>query len=189
MVTVAPPAGVPYEDALFRLPRGAVDLVEQPGEIVAVASVDPSAVASVPFAQYAWLVEERPQWDGFRGPARVVPGVKQMTFLYRADGMDHDEFARHWTEDHTELARRHHPALWRYRQNVVLERIIPGSPDIDGIAELGMRLRLDFRERMYDSDDGRRAVAEDVRRFLDLDRSWQLITREYPIEKGTDING
>ncbi len=175
MVTVADVA----RDELLGLPAASVDLVEDPGDVVAVVTIDPTAVGKVPGARHAWLVEPRPQWDGFTGRAAVVPGVKQVTFLYRAASIDRAAFARHWTENHAALARTHHPALWRYRQNVVVDTLLPGTPDIDGIAELGMRLRLDFRERMYDSDEGRRIVGEDVRRFLDLRRSWQLITREH----------
>ncbi|MHB8465864.1 MAG: EthD domain-containing protein [Acidimicrobiales bacterium] len=179
--------------SLLQQTGGYVDLREgpaEPGAVVAVVwlRVDAAGEATrtaeaIPFARHAWLVEERPQWDGataVRG--RPVPGVKQVTFLKRAAGIDHQQFATHWSSVHAQLARRHHPALWRYQQNVVLDTLLPGTPDdIDGIAELGMRLRQDFHERMYDSDDGRRIVGQDVRRFLDLRNSWRMMAREHPV--------
>lgn len=191
MATVVRPESIGTDEiraSLLRLTGGSVDLVEgwermAAGEVIALVSLRDSSIEGVPHARHAWLVEERPQWDG--APASVkgpVVGVKQVTFLRRAASIDHAQFADHWSTAHAALARRHHPTLLRYRQNVVVDTLIPGTPeDVDGIAELGMRLRLDFRERMYDSDEGRRIVGEDVRRFLDLRRSWQMITREYPV--------
>jgi hypothetical protein len=72
----------------------------------------------------------------------------------------------------------HHPALWRYVQNVVVEPITPDAPEIDGIAELRFRSVADLRERFYDSDDGRRIVAADVAKFLDRGAGWRLLARE-----------
>lgn len=131
-------------------------------------------------AVHAWLVEDRPQWDladPTEGTA-PVPGYKQISFLYRVASIDRAGFARSW-EDHGPLARRHHPMLWRYTQNVVVQPLLPGTPDIDGIAELTMRLRLDFTDRMYDSDEGRRIIGEDTKRFIDRGRGWRVMAREY----------
>jgi hypothetical protein len=144
----------------------------------AVVSAPEGAV--IAGARRAWLVEDRPQWD-FADPAEgtaPVPGYKQISFLYRVGSIDRDRFARCW-EEHGPLARRHHPMLWRYTQNVVVRPLLPGTPDIDGIAELTMRLRLDFTERMYDSDEGRRIIGEDTRRYIDRGRGWRVTAREY----------
>ena len=37
----------------------------------------------------------------------------------------------------------------------------------------------DLQERMYDSDDGRRIVGEDVRKFIDVETGWRVLTTEY----------
>lgn len=169
--------------------QGTLDLVQNPQDITAVVQISVlsrDAVPALDFARQAWLVESRPQWDGAAGeqrdPSRPVPGIKQVTLLRRAEGIDRGEFARHWTEVHAPLARRHHPLLWRYRQNIVVAPLLPGmDDDIDGIAELGMRLRQDFVDRMYDSPEGRRVVGADVRQFIDLRRSRQFLTREYTL--------
>jgi hypothetical protein len=57
--------------------------------------------------------------------------------------------------------------------------LLPGTPDIDGIAELTMRLRLDFTERMYDSPEGRRVIGEDTKRFIDRSKGWRVMAREF----------
>lgn len=131
-------------------------------------------------AAQAWLVEERSLWDGWSPSDGIAPvaGHKQISFLYRTDGMDRGAFAEAWAS-HAALARVHHPMLWRYTQNVVVRPLIDGTPDVDGIAELTMRLRLDFTERMYDSAEGRRIIGEDTRRFIDRARGWRVIAREY----------
>jgi uncharacterized protein (TIGR02118 family) len=160
----------------------------RPGDVVAVLwrlVADPGDaqrwLASAEGLQHAWLTEARPQWDGL-GPddgQHPVPGLKQISFLRRAAGIDHDNFASHWSVDHGALARVHHPSFWRYTQNVVVAPLLPGTPELDGIAEITMRLRQDFVDRMYDSPDGARAVAADVATFIDLSAGWRLKTREY----------
>jgi len=147
------------------------------GEIAAVVSAP--ADASIEGAVHSWLVEERPQWDGW-APAdgrAPVAGYKQISFLHRVAGIDRSAFARCW-EEHVALARVHHPMLWRYTQNIVVRPLLPGTPDIDGIAELTMRLRLDFTERMYDSPEGRRVIGEDTKRFIDRTKGWRVMARE-----------
>ena len=157
----------------------------EPGWIVNVCS-DGGSVVSAPAdavvegAEHAWLVDARPQWDGWVPTDGVAPvaGYKQISFLHRVEGIDRAAFAACW-QDHAALARLHHPMLWRYTQNIVVRPLVAGSPDIDGIAELTMRLRLDFTERMYDSAEGRRVIGEDTRRFIDRGRGWRVMAREY----------
>jgi uncharacterized protein (TIGR02118 family) len=160
-----------------------VDVPEESGPLIAWLPAS-AAGGDLGFASQAWLVDQRPQWDSFGGPrvpGRPIPGVKQLTFLRRAAGIDRETFASHWSSVHAPLARIHHPALWRYQQNVVMKPLLPGMDDtVDGIAELTMRLRLDFLERMYDSPAGRDIVGADVRTFLDLRASKLVWTRERP---------
>jgi uncharacterized protein (TIGR02118 family) len=196
LVVVARTRVDPDEDVVASLRHlgisgGSVDICEDRGRGEAVvwlpvedASVAATLASSVPGVQDAWLAERCTQWDGAPSPpdGQAVTGVKQVTFLRRASGMDRAQFAHHWSTVHAPLARVHHPALWRYRQSVVISPLLPSTPDdVDGVAELGMRLRLDFAERMYDSTEGQRIVGADVRTFLDLRRSSQLVTREYRI--------
>ncbi|HEY2428647.1 MAG TPA: EthD domain-containing protein, partial [Acidimicrobiales bacterium] len=139
----------------------------------------------------AWLVDTRPQWDGLAAgvesagraaggdePTRPLPGIKQVSFLRRLPTLDHAGFVAAW-ERHAGLARRHHPVLWRYTQNMVVRPLTPTTPELDGIADLTMRLRQDFVDRMYDSPEGRRIIGEDVRGFIDVPAGWRLHAREY----------
>jgi uncharacterized protein (TIGR02118 family) len=109
----------------------------------------------------AWQVEPR---HIIVSPSDVE--LKRVSFVRRADGLTHDEFAAHWTEVHAPLACVHHPGVAEYTQNVVLESLTPGGAHIDGIAELGFRTRADFEQRFYDSDAGKAAIRADVATFI-----------------------
>jgi uncharacterized protein (TIGR02118 family) len=103
--------------------------------------------------------------------------VTRIAFVRRAAGLTRDEFADHWTNVHAPLARRHHPVLVRYVQNVVVENISPGAPDVDGIAELGFRALKDVHQRMYDSPAGAEIIRRDIQRFLDVPGGWRVLAQ------------
>lgn len=131
---------VPARDALYAIARR-----------VEMWRVDPRRVISY----------ERDWPDG-----RPAPGVKMVSFMRRAEALSHEQFVRHWTENHTPLAQRHHTGLWNYTQNVVRRALTPGGDAIDGVAELHFRTRDDFDHKFFDSDAGRAVILEDVKRFM-----------------------
>ncbi len=104
--------------------------------------------------------------DPDRPDGTASPGVKMVSFVQRAPDISHEQFVRHWTEQHTPLALRHHVGMCRYRQNVVRRAFTPGGHEIDGIAELHFRTREDFETRFYDSDAGLQVIRDDVKRFI-----------------------
>ena len=110
-----------------------------------------------------------------------APGVKLVSFMRRADGLNHVQFVRHWTENHTPLALEHHPGLWNYTQNIVRRAYTPGGRDIDGIAELHFATREDFENRFFDSDDGRQVIMDDVARFMGRPGSGSGLMTELPV--------
>jgi uncharacterized protein (TIGR02118 family) len=124
-------------------------------------------------AATGYIVEERPQWDHAVGP----DGVTRISFVRRRPDLTRERFADHWTNVHAALARRHHPALWRYVQNVVVAPLTPDAPEIDGIAELGFRSIEDMWARMYDSPEGAAVIRADVDRFIDAGAGWRVLTR------------
>ena len=125
----------------------------------------------LPSGAEAYLVEERPQWD--RGGETIM----RISFVRRAARLTREEFADHWTNVHAPLARKHHPVLVRYVQNIVIEPVTPGAPEVDGIAELGFRALRDVHERMYDSPAGAEIIRRDVRRFLDVPAGWRMLAQ------------
>ena len=164
--------------ALPEIPTDDADVVYVPTdegvsgrEGIAAIAVYKSEPAALPDGAEAYRVDERVLWD--RDPSDVT----RISFVRRAEGLSHDEFARHWAEVHAPLARRHHPGLARYVQNVVVDKLTPDAPDIDGIAELGFASLDDFRERMYDSAEGREIVAADVRQFIDVAAGWRMLAK------------
>lgn len=142
---------------------------QPPGTPTVVCLWSERVPASLPGEAY--LVDESVQWG-----QDVRPAVIRFAFLRRAEGTTSEAFSRHWRDRHTPLAKRHHPCLVRYVQNVVLAPLTPGARAVDGVAELGVAHEQDFEERMYDSDEGRQAIWEDVRRFLDVEQGWRVIT-------------
>lgn len=143
------------------------------------AALDPASwFADVPVDAY--LVEEHVRIDHERDwpDGSPSPGPRRLSFVRRAPGISRDEMARHWGDVHFPLARVHHPALWRYVQNVVVEPLTPDAPDVDGIAELHFRSVSDLRDRFYDSDEGQARIRDDVTRFLDRGQGWRILAEE-----------
>jgi uncharacterized protein (TIGR02118 family) len=157
---------------------------EQPDDVGAIAMVwtegAPDALPLVRDALAAYAVDERVQWDYERDwpDGTPSPGVKRLSFVRRVPTIDHDEFARHWSERHAPLARVHHPGIWRYVQNVVVEPLTDRTPELDGVAELHFRTYDDLQHRMYDSDEGKEIIRADVRRFLDAPAGWRMLAVE-----------
>jgi uncharacterized protein (TIGR02118 family) len=135
-----------------------------------------------------WRVDTRSPltWDRDWPDGEYAPGVKMVSFMQRAEGLTHEQFARHWTENHTPLAMRHHVGLWNYTQNVVRRAYAPGGAAIDGVAELHFRTRTDLEERFFDSDEGRAVILADVRRFMSRPRAETALMRELPLRTSTD---
>jgi uncharacterized protein (TIGR02118 family) len=142
------------------------------GDADVARSLDLAALLEAPAVE-AYLVEERRQWNDFTPPV-----IARVSFVHRKPELTRAEFADHWSNVHTGLARVHHPGVCRYIQNVVIEPLTSGAPDIDGIAELSFRSETDRQERMYDSPEGKQIIGTDVRRFIDIPRGWRILGRE-----------
>ncbi|MGH3577368.1 MAG: EthD domain-containing protein [Mycobacterium sp.] len=164
---------------------------EGPPDVVAVASLalDEARLpdqASLPQGLRidAWLVDQRLQWDYERDwpDGTVSPGLKRMSFVQRRPGLTREQFADHWTNRHAPLAKKHHPGVWRYAQNVVIRPLTSGAADLDGVAELSFRTDDDMRHRTYDSAEGREVIAADVKRFIDLPAGWRVLADEHVLK-------
>lgn len=104
-------------------------------------------------------------------PLGPSPGFAMVSPVFRAADMSHSQFDAHWRERHAPLAIRHHIGMYRYHQYVVEGLLSPNAERFDGIAMLHFETVEDFEQRLFDSDDGRRIIMQDTRRFLSLDRS------------------
>ena len=115
-----------------------------------------------------WRVDPRTpkQWQRTWPDGTEAPGVKMVSFMRRAEGLTHEQFVRHWTENHAPLAVKHHVGLSNYTQNVVRRAYTPGGAAIDGIAELHFPTRDAFTDEFFDTDEGRAVIMADVKRFM-----------------------
>lgn len=127
--------------------------------------VDQDALRSLGSRVRAWRVEEH--------VPRVATGecaVTMTALMRRRPDLDHAGFVEHWRHRHTPLALAHHEGLADYRQCVVVASLVPDACDVgdevDGVALLGFATRADLDDRFYDSEEGRRVIGEDVRRFM-----------------------
>ena len=131
-----------------------------------------------------WRVDPRHPiaWERTWPDGEMAPGVKMVSFVKRAEGLTHEQFVRHWTENHAPLAKQHHAGLWNYTQNAVRRTYTPGGASIDGIAELQFRTRESFENEFYDSDAGRDAIRADVKLFINRSGEGTALMRELPLK-------
>lgn len=90
--------------------------------------------------------------------------VKLIFFCRRRPDITHERYAELLLGGHVPLALAHHPTMRRYLVNIV-ERS-GGAEEIDSIGELSFDTLADFRERLYDSPEGRAAIERDVAGFM-----------------------
>ena len=91
--------------------------------------------------------------------------VKLVFLCRRRPDITHERYVELLLGQHVPLALRHHPTLRRYVVNVVVGAR-GGPPVLDSIGELWFESLADYRERLYDSPEGERAIARDVAGFL-----------------------
>lgn len=127
---------------------------------------------------WAWEIDPHHVWDRLEGR---VPHTVRSVLLRRHPDLDPDAFARRWTVQHAELARRHHPGVARYTQHVTVVPLTADTPEVDGIAELAYATEHDRLERQYDSPEGGDAIRVDVAGFLDLAGGRRLLGVEVAI--------
>jgi len=92
--------------------------------------------------------------------------MTKLFFLCRRRAeLTHEQYVERLIAGHVPLALAHHPTLRRYVVNVV-EGTRGPAPPLDSIGTLWFDSLADYRERLYDSRIGERAIADDVARFL-----------------------
>ena len=130
-----------------------------------------------------WRVDVlRPKtWERTWPDGEWAPGVTRVSLVRRRPDLGHEQFVRHWTEQHAPLALQHHVGMADYTQNVVRRAYSPGGREVDGIAELRFRSRDDLEQRFYDSDAGKAAIRADVAEFIDLGAGNTTLMAELPL--------
>jgi hypothetical protein len=91
--------------------------------------------------------------------------IKMVFLCRRRPDLSRDEYARRILESHAPLALVHHPNMRRYVIQIVEGRPADGD-EIDSLPTLWFDSVEDFRERLYDSSQGRAIIQRDVQRFM-----------------------
>jgi uncharacterized protein (TIGR02118 family) len=122
---------------------------------------------------WAWHVNEVRQIAHPRDwpDGETSPGFANVSLLRPAPGVGHEACRKHWELRHGPLAKRVHVGLWGYVQNHVVAPLTEGGRDVFGVGVLHFRSFEDFRDRMFESEAGRREVYEDIPRFMSLERT------------------
>jgi hypothetical protein len=92
--------------------------------------------------------------------------LKMIFLCQRRPDIGHDTYVRRLLDGHVPRALRHHPTMQHYHVNIVDERRIARSADLDSIGELYFETLNDYRERLYDSAAGREVIGKDTATFL-----------------------
>jgi uncharacterized protein (TIGR02118 family) len=109
--------------------------------------------------------------------------VKLVFLCRRRPDITHDRYAELVLGGHVPLALTHHPAMRKYVVNIVEGRRA-GAEELDSIAELSFGSMEEYRDRLYDSEEGRRIIGEDVARFMGGASAY--VTTEH-VQKGADL--
>jgi hypothetical protein len=133
-----------------------------------------TAVVSVRHADLAWHRALSGEGEGYvveqslvfeRGPM-TVRALTRIGSQSRAPGLTRDGFARHWREVHAPLVERHQPGIVRYVQNVVVEQLYGEDHGVDGFHESTFADVDAYRDRLFDSAEGRHELGADTRLLL-----------------------
>lgn len=125
-VTVHATVREPPRVSLVPFRREAVALVSVRGDDGALGRAR-DALATLPGRLEGWSVEESVP------VARTLAAQATLLTLFRkSPRIDRELFFVRWFGEHTPMTLEIHPVIG-YVRNIVLARIVPGSPDLDGI--------------------------------------------------------
>jgi len=129
----------------------------------------------------AYRVNEVVQRDYERswGTGEVSPGVKCVCLVRRKPGISHEAYSNHWRLRHGPLALELQPGFWHYVQNHIVEHLTHSTQKIDGIGELHFRTPEAVLAEMYVSEEAVQRIAKDTERFMDIERSTTVPTKEH----------
>jgi uncharacterized protein (TIGR02118 family) len=99
--------------------------------------------------------------------ADETPGVGLMFPVVRRPDLTHEQFDSHWRDNHAPLALHHHVGMWDYVQCSFDGPLTSAAAALDGMAICKFPTVADFKERFFDSDEGREVIWADVARFSD----------------------
>ena len=97
----------------------------------------------------------------------------------RIPSLTHDEFDAHWRDNHSKVHVQASPGTCHYEQLIIDEALTPDAPEWDGVGLLSFASATEYTERLFDGEEGQRAIFEDIPRFVDIQRGETLPATEY----------
>ena len=168
VVTGDPAGGIPAVNAVIEL--------STTGDGDALSSLVSTGLAQLGPIQ-GWRIQPVVQLDKHYPAVPPYPaaGIKIYAFLKRRQDMSAVEFMSHWSRVHAGIALRHHPGMWRYVQNEVIEPLVARDSasehglgfDPDGIAALNLEPNMTFEQALVGFPDSNQVVPADTSQFAD----------------------
>lgn len=113
--------------------------------------------------------------------------MRKLIFLcHRLPAISHERYTDQLLKSHIPIALKHHPSMRRYVVNEVTTAFLPGPRELDSVGELSFATLADYRERLYDSDEGRQVVGRDVAKFIGGADAYECTEH---VRKGADRPG
>ena len=124
------------------------------------------------------------------GQGKATPGMNQVAFLSKTDGLSYDEFIKIWQTEHTRVAIETQ-STFRYVQNVAVRPLTKNAPHWEGIVEEGFpESAMTDQSIFFDAvnDPVKLKANQDrmllsVLRFLDISRINVIPMSEYVIKE------
>jgi hypothetical protein len=136
--------------------------------------------AELPASDFALAIDRRVVKARSRGrDGARSPGFTVLCPSVRAAKLTHDQFNAHWRDNHGPIHVASSPGTCHYEQ-LPVSRVVRGTvPAWDGVGLLSFASADDFAQRMFDGERGKRAIYEDIPRFLTLEAGETLAASEY----------
>lgn len=113
------------------------------------------------------IIKRQPRGDG----GARTPGFTLVCPTVRKPGMTHEDYDRHWAENHGPIHVENSPATCHYEQFTVSRALTDGAPEFDGFGRLSFESSESFANEMFTGPEAQQNIQEDMVRFLDVEKT------------------
>lgn len=165
------------DDGAVGAPAAAASM---PASFDAALLVSGIPALELPAGAFALAVERRVMKARARGRnGERSPGFTLVCPVLRAAQLSHAQFDAHWRDAHGPIHIASSPGTCHYEQ-LSARRAAGGATSAwDGVGLLSFASAEDWTQGLFGGPEGRRAIYEDIPRFLRLDRGETLPASEF----------